>query len=172
MVRRHQLLRPELERQLVDFAGEVERQLVAIVHRCAGIAADVKGLINGHQKRDRVLHCLPRQLLTVHREYAGATLAWTGTIVLEIERDRVLTSRQFLTQEIHTTHPTLPAGSFQIEEVINEDRLAFEQVQTISAEDAAHGYDHPFRTAFRNSHFRSDGVVLVQEAWRIAHRNA
>ena len=65
---------PELECQLVDAAGKLKRQLVTIVHARAGIAADVEALIDGHQKRNRVLDRFPRQFLAIDSEYTGASL--------------------------------------------------------------------------------------------------
>jgi hypothetical protein len=44
-----QLRRPEFEGQLVDRAGELERQLVAVIHPRASIEPNIEGLINGHQ---------------------------------------------------------------------------------------------------------------------------
>ena len=47
-VRRRQLLRSEIEGQLVDLAREAERNLViAVVHRRAGVHADVEGFVDG-----------------------------------------------------------------------------------------------------------------------------
>src|ERR1700730_14590504 len=48
-IRRGQLLRPEIEGQLVDCPGEPERHVVAVVHRRAGIHTDVEGLVYGHE---------------------------------------------------------------------------------------------------------------------------
>src|SRR5690349_16374406 len=48
-----ELLRRELERDLVELPGEAERDLVVlVVHRCTGVDADVEGLINGHKERN------------------------------------------------------------------------------------------------------------------------
>ena len=48
-VRIRQLLWPKVKGQLVDRAGECERQLVVIVHCCTSIAPNVEGLVYGHQ---------------------------------------------------------------------------------------------------------------------------
>src|SRR5436190_24241272 len=48
------LVRPEFVGQLVNRPGKVEGQRVAVVHPRAGIAADVEGLVEGHEDRNRV----------------------------------------------------------------------------------------------------------------------
>ena len=48
-IRRSHLLRAEIEGQLVNCPGKTERNGVAIVHRRAGIHADVEGLVYGHK---------------------------------------------------------------------------------------------------------------------------
>ena len=40
-------------------------------------------------------------------------------------------------QQVVGSHAPFPAVALQIEEVVNEDRLAFEQVETVAAEAAA-----------------------------------
>ena len=47
LVRCRKLHRPEVEGQQVDGAGEGERHLIVLlVHRCAGVNADVEGLVS------------------------------------------------------------------------------------------------------------------------------
>ena len=69
-VTRH-LRRAKLVGQLVDLSREAERQLVAIVHRGAGITADVKGLVDRHQEGNRMRHRLFGDLLAINREHTG-----------------------------------------------------------------------------------------------------
>src|SRR5712664_1420163 len=42
------LRRSKLVSQLVDLPGELERQLIAVVHSGAGIDADIEGLVDRH----------------------------------------------------------------------------------------------------------------------------
>ena len=67
--------------------------------------------------------------LAVHLQDAGAALAEAGSVVLEVEHDRVLARRERLL--------AFPAEALQIEEVVEEHRLALEQVQAVAAEAAA-----------------------------------
>src|SRR5829696_2932751 len=86
-------LRFELERQLVDLAGEPERRVVAILqHRDpgAGVHADVEGLVLRERDRRTVFDGFPVHFLAIHREYACAALAQSGPIGLEVEDDSVL----------------------------------------------------------------------------------
>src|SRR5665213_1972822 len=46
------LFRTKFVRELVDLAGEAERKFVTVVHRRAGVAADVKRFVDGHKKRN------------------------------------------------------------------------------------------------------------------------
>ena len=93
-------LRPvDLERQLVELAGERERHLVVlVVHRRAGVGADVEGLVPLQDERERVFHLLGGDFLAVHLEHAGAALADAAhvvegqraraeAVVLEVELD-------------------------------------------------------------------------------------
>jgi hypothetical protein len=51
-----QLLRPELEGQLGDLTGKVERHLViVVVHWRASVHADVEGLVYRHDQRAAML---------------------------------------------------------------------------------------------------------------------
>src|SRR6266567_6017938 len=88
-LRRH-LVRPELEGQLVDCPGELKRQRVAVVDSRPGVASDVERFVDRHENGNRVRDRLFGQFLAVDREHAGATLAGSGTIVLEIEDEGML----------------------------------------------------------------------------------
>ena len=55
-----------------------------------------------------------------------------------------------------------PAESFQTEEVVGEDRLALEQVETIAPEAPAKRVEHSFGTARGNFHLGGDGVGLAE----------
>src|SRR6266851_7566153 len=66
----------ELEGQLVQLAGELERHLIVlVVHRRAGVGADVEVLVPLQDQRQRALHLLVGDLLAVHLEQARAAAA-------------------------------------------------------------------------------------------------
>ena len=67
--------------------------------------------------------------LAVHRQHAGAALAEAGAVVVEVEHDGVLARRERLL--------AFPAEALQVQEVVDEDRLALEQVEAVAAEAAA-----------------------------------
>src|SRR5690349_12202916 len=144
------LRRSELERQLVDLAGELERQLVAVVHAGAGINADVEGLVDRHDERDRVRDRLAGNLLAVNGQHAAAALAIAGPVIFEIERDGVLARLERRAQPVPRTDAGFPAVSFQVQHVVYEDRLALQQIETVAAESAAEGRDHSFSAALRD----------------------
>src|SRR6266404_4629959 len=93
-------LRSEVEGQLVDLTGELERRIVAILqHRDpgAGVLADVEGLVLRERDRRAVLNGFPGHFLAVHGEHACAALAETRPIRLEVEDDGVLAGAQLRT---------------------------------------------------------------------------
>src|SRR3954454_5790717 len=150
----HQLLltarhlrRAKLVGQLVDLAGEAERQLVAVVHRGAGVTADVKGFVDRHQERNRGRHRLLGDLLAIDREHTGAALAGAGSIVLEVKHNRVLAGLERVAEDIATSHAALPAIPLEIEHVVGKYRLALEQIEAVSAEATAVSGDHSFGAA-------------------------
>src|SRR5512144_2562074 len=90
-------LRFELEGQLVDLAGELERNIVAILqHRDTGarVLADVEGFVFRERDRGGVFHGIPGRLLAVHGEYTRAPLAEPWSSGLEVEDDGVLARGQ------------------------------------------------------------------------------
>src|SRR5215471_16799125 len=103
------LRRSKLERQLVYLARELERQLVAVIHASSGINADVEGLVDRHQERNRVRDRLAGNLLAVDRQHASAALAKAGAIILEIERDGVLARLECGAQPVARAHARFPA---------------------------------------------------------------
>src|ERR1019366_5205844 len=171
-VLRRQLLRSELEGELVDRAVESEWYFVAVVHCRARIDPDIERFIDRHQERNGVLDGLARQFLTIDREHTRAALARPGAVVLEIEYDLVLARLERGAQPVLRAHAALPAEALQIEQVVHEHRLAFEQVETIAAEAPTQGHDHALRALLGNRDIRGYGVVLVQNARRIAEWNA
>src|SRR5262252_2765090 len=103
-VRRRQLRPIDLQRELVELAGELERHLVLVGHRRPGVGADVEVLVPLHNQRDRVPHGLTRNLLAVDFQHSGAAAADTAyvveregaqseAVILEVELKRVLAWR-------------------------------------------------------------------------------
>src|ERR1700737_100597 len=82
------LFRTKFVRQLVDLAGEAERQLVAVIHRRAGVTPDVKRFVDGHDYRNCVRDFLSRHLIAIDCQYTGATLARARAVILEVEYNR------------------------------------------------------------------------------------
>ncbi len=72
----------DLDDQLAELTGELERDLVIfVVHRSAGIGADVKSFIPLQDERQGALHFLGGYLLAVHLENAGAAAADAAQII-------------------------------------------------------------------------------------------
>src|SRR5215831_6269922 len=67
-VRRGELRPVDLQRELVEFAGEAERHLVIIGYRRAGVRPDVKVLVPLQDQRKSTVHGLARHLLAIHFE--------------------------------------------------------------------------------------------------------
>src|SRR5262245_60675555 len=88
----------QLDHELAELAGELERHLLGVVFddRRAGVLADVERLVERETAADRALDLALGHLLAVHAERAGAALAHPAAVVLEVERDRVLAGRQLL----------------------------------------------------------------------------
>src|SRR5262245_47384181 len=102
-------LRPvDSDGQLVELAGELERHLVVpVIHRSAGVRADVEGLVPLQDKRHRALHFLRGHHLPVDLQHPGAALADAAQlvegqrreaqpVVFEGELARVLAGRERL----------------------------------------------------------------------------
>src|SRR4029077_4121399 len=68
-------------------------------------------------------------------------------------------------------YAALPAVSLQIEQVVGEYRLAFEQVEAVPAEATAHRRDHSLRAALGNGDLGGDSVVLVHDTRSIPDWN-
>ena len=74
-----QLRWPEVECQLVDLPGKLERQLIAVIHPRAGIDANIEGLVDCHEECNRVRDRFPGVLFAIHRERPGAATV-TGSL--------------------------------------------------------------------------------------------
>src|SRR5258708_2420171 len=115
---RGQLLRLEVERELVELAGEPERRVVAILdlrNACPRIHPNIERLVPLENEGDGVLDVLLVRLLAVDNERAGAALAEAPAVELEVEHQRVLAGLEL------GTRPNL---ALEIEQVVQEDGLA------------------------------------------------
>ena len=149
----------EFEGQLIDLAGELERNVVAVLdHRDAGarVLADVEGFVLRERDRGGVFQGFPGHFLAIHGQHARPTLAQTGTIGLEVEDDGVLAGFQLR---------PLPHRALEVEQVIEEHNLApteaelaFAQEQAVAAEAPALGNDDAFRATFGDLDLGSNGV--------------
>src|SRR5262249_62038780 len=102
------------EGQPVDLAGELERNVVAILDQRdpgARILADVESFVLRERDRGGVLHRIPSCLFTVHRQHAGTTFAQTRFVWLEIEHDGVLARCQLR---------SLPNRALEVEQIVEE----------------------------------------------------
>ena len=125
-IHRGQLLRPEIEGQLVDRAIEAEGHLVVlIVHPGAGVGPDIEGLVERQCERDCLGDLQRADLATVHLQHAGAALPEAGAVIREVEHDRVLARRE------RRVAVVCPASSQEHEQVVREHRLALEEVQSV-----------------------------------------
>ena len=100
--------------------------------------------------RDR----LAGDFLAIHRQDAGATLSETGTVILEVKHDGVLAGREGVR--------AFPPEAFQVKKVVDKDRFAFEQVETMATEATTERIDHPLGTTLRNVHLGGDGIGLAE----------
>ena len=78
-------------------------------------------------------------VLAIYPQYAGAALGRAGSVVLEVENKGMSARCKCL--------PAFPSEFLNCEEIIGEDRLALEQMKSVTAETATVGHDHPFSTA-------------------------
>src|SRR5258708_30777581 len=160
-------LRSDVEGQLVDLAGELERRILAILdHRDAGagVLPDVEGLVLRERDRRAVFNGFSVHFLAVHGEHARPSLAQPWTIRLEVEDDGVLASAQLWPR---------PNRSLEVKQVVEEHWLAptnachaLAQEKSIAAEAPPFGDDHAFSTALGDLDLGGDGVGLVQDTWR------
>ena len=65
-----------------------------------------------------------------------------------------------------------PTHAFQVEEIPDVDRLAFQQVEAPASESAALCHEHAFAAALRHLDLGTDPVRRAEELWRVAHRDA
>src|SRR3990172_1018827 len=162
-LRERSLDRSLLDRQLVELAGEAERHLVvAVVDRGARVDADVEGLVLREHERQRLRNLLRIDHLAVHLQRAAAAEPEADAVVLEVEDERVLARRERVL--------SLPAEPLDVDVVVDEHRLALEEIEADAAEPPAVGHEHPFGAALGNLDLGGDRVGAVEEARRAALR--
>src|SRR5262245_19375502 len=91
-------LRLEFERQPVYLAGELEGGVIAILQqRDAGarVLADIEGFVLRERDWGGVFQRIPGHFPAVHEQHAGAALAQSWAVGLEIEHDGMLAWPQF-----------------------------------------------------------------------------
>src|SRR5258706_9900160 len=77
-IRIGQLFRREVEGQLVDLAGEDERDVIVVLDirdSAPGIPANIEGFVFGEGDRRAMFHGIRRDFLAVHREHALSAFA-------------------------------------------------------------------------------------------------
>ena len=113
-----QLLRFEVKGELVDRAGELERNIVAILQqRDAGarVLADVEGFVLRERDWGAMFHGIFGHFLAIHREHALPALAQAWFIGLVVEDDGVLAGAQ---------GRPCPDRALEVEQVVEKHRLA------------------------------------------------
>src|ERR1035438_7801261 len=134
------------QRQLVELAGEGERNLIVlVVHRSASVGADIKVLVPLQDQRQGVLHRLRGHRLAVHLQDARTAAADAAhvvegershaeAVVLEVEFQRVLAGRKHFR--------SLPLHAFKVDQVPREYWFALQHVEAVPAEAATLGDDY------------------------------
>ena len=143
------------DRQFVELGGQGERrQVIRIVHAGQGVGADVEGLVPLQDHGQRVRHGFGGHDLAVHLQHAGAGPAEAAHVV---ERERADAQAVILEVELHGVLAgrerigAFPFDAFQVDQVPEEHRLAFEQVEAVAGKPPAGGQDHAFGAALGDS---------------------
>ena len=156
-----ELRRPNLNRQLVEFAGEAKRHLVIfIIDRRAGVDAHVEGLVDRRYEGDGVRDRLFGNLGAIDAQDTGAAFGEARPIVGEIKNDAVLARRQCLS--------AFPAEALQSQQVVSEHWLALQHIKAIATKPAAERVENAFPAALRNLDVGRDRIRLSQDAGRRA----
>src|SRR5262245_29022298 len=137
-----------------DLAGEPERRLVGLGHRCPFIRADVSPFVGRVEAALRALDAPGRDLLAVDEERALAAPAHTAPVITELEPDRCLAGRQRLWRG-----DGVPP---QAEPVVGIGRPAVLQIETPAAEPACLSEQRAIRDAvLGNLDLGGDRVRLI-----------
>ena len=136
--------------------------LVVDAGTCVG--ADIEGLAGLQREGNRVGECPAARLGAVDRDGARSALAEARAVVLEVELHGVLAGERAACR--------LDLGPREIEQVIDKDRLALEQVESPSAEATAGGDQHAVAAAVGHLDVGRDGERLVEDARRRPLRHA
>src|SRR5215472_8901677 len=175
LVRRGELRRIDLDCQLVELGGQLERNLVVLViHRRTGISADVEGLIPLHDERDGAVHFLGCHGFTVDFQNTASAVTEAAevvkgkgsepqSIILEVELDHVFAWGKL---------GAFPAHSLKVEKIPSKYWLVFQNIEAVATEPAAVGMDHAFGAALRNFDLGCDRVVAVEHLGSIPMRDS
>ncbi len=77
----------KLDRHFLQVSGELERYMIILADRRAGVFADVQRFICGDAERDASFDPALGHLLSVYHQRRGAALAESATVILEVDQD-------------------------------------------------------------------------------------
>src|SRR5215472_9853390 len=173
---RRELRLIDCDGQLVDLAGKPKWDLIVVViDRSTSVRSNVECLVPLQHKRHSTIHRLGRNNLAVDFQRASAGAADSGqvvegkrgvaqTVVLEVEHDAVLARRENVR--------AFPTDPFEVKQVPNKDRFAFQQVHSVAAKTPAVCLNHALRATSGYVDVGCDGVGGVEQVWRVPMRNS
>src|SRR5262249_15257009 len=143
----------EFNDNFLENASKLERHLVHIVfdHRCAGVHPHVHCFIERKANGNSALDLTLGDFAAIHGKRSGPAFAVTGTLVLEIELERVLARCQFLLRG-NTVFVLLLIG-----ERVVKFRLPIQQEEPPSSESSPLRDEYTIATGLRNLYIRGDG---------------
>src|SRR6185312_3249045 len=124
-------LRPKLESELVDLAGELERRIIAMFQQGdAGsrVLADVESFVFRESDGGAMLQRIPGDLFPIHGEHTRTAVAYIVTVQLVIEDDGVLAGLEF---------GPLPGHALEVEQIVEEHDLAPADAEFALAQEQA-----------------------------------
>src|SRR3990172_107410 len=126
----------------VEAARELERHVVVLADRRAGVLTDIQRFIDRDAERDGALDPALGDLLVVHRQRGRAAFADAAAVILEVKQDDMLAGRELVRAG--------DRGTGDAGEVVVEHRLAPEQGEADAIEASALGHYHSFRPSRAN----------------------
>jgi hypothetical protein len=110
----------EINNNLVDYAGELERYVIVLAHRCSSVFPDVECLVRRNTERDGSRQSAVGSFFSVHHQRDETAFANTATVIFEINRDGVFAGRQAVLGG--------KSGAIDAHEAVVKDRSALQQV--------------------------------------------